>query len=373
MFAPTHRLLDRLTLGDKSRVELRQLLGDLHRLEAHAAERRMAILAELDSLDDGGLDAASEARTVTHRSARLAKRDAAMAGALAQLPAAADALAAGQITVEHVEKLADAVRETSPEEASELVGVAEAIPADLFAKRTTKWLGARRSRETTEERHERQRAERELLVWNNEGGAGSLVVHGQMDNATGRDFAAALQAKVDALWLADGGRDGSPDEVRSPAQRRLDALVELVLGQADAVRHVKHMVHIVVTAETGQAEYLDGMPVPEGHLAHLDVETAQVVGHVFDGEGRPLWLGRRRRLASVDQWLHLIVRDRGCTDCDAGPEHCAAHHDIEWTAEGGPTDVDNLELKCRGDHTLAHRGQRRRLDPTRADRRSRAA
>jgi hypothetical protein len=370
MFTPAHCQLDQLTLGDKSRAELRQLLRDLHRLEAHAAERRMAVLAELDSLDDGGLDAAAEARTVTHRSARGAKRDAATAGALAQLPAAAGALAAGQITVEHVEKLADAARETSPEEASQLVSVAEQIPADLFAKRTTEWLGSRRSREAVEERHERQRAERELVVWNNEGGGGPLLVHGQMDNATGRDFEAALQAKVDALWLADGGRDGSPNEVRSPAQRRLDALVELVLGHADGARHVKHMVHIVVTAETGEAEFLDGTPVPDDYLAHLDAETAQVAGHVFDGTGRPLWLGRRRRLASVDQWLHLVVRDRGCTDCDAGPHHCEAHHDIEWTPHGGTTDVDNLELKCHTDHTLTHQ---RRGTHRGAERRPRAA
>lgn len=368
MFSPTHAQLDQLTLGDRSRVELRQLLGDLHRLESHVAERRLAVMAELDSLHDGGLDAADEARAVTHRSARSAARDAGTAGALAQLPAAADALAAGQITIEHAEKLADAVRETSPEEADELIGVAEQVPADLFAKRATRWLGAHRSRQAVEERHERQRAERELVVWNDEGGTGSLMIHGQMDNATGRDFEAALQAKVDEMWTVDGGRDGSPNDVRSPAQRRLDALVELVLGQAGGNRHVKHMVHVVVTAETGDAEFLDGTPVPADYFIDLDAETAQIVGHVFNGNGRPLWLGRRRRLASVDQWLHLIVRDRGCTDCDAGPAHCDAHHDLEWTADCGPTDVDNLKLECHADHALIHQRRGGRRDALRKPR-----
>lgn len=372
MFSATHHQLAGLTLGDRSRQELRRLLDDLHRLESHVAERRLAVLAELDSLGDGGLDAAAEARTVTHRSARGAARDTVTASALAQLPEAAGALASGQITVEHAEKLADAVRETSPEEAKELVCVAEQTPADLFAKRTNRWLGARRSRDDIEDRHERQRAERELVVWNDEGGAGSLLLHGRMDNATGRDFEAALQAKVDALWQADGGQDGSPDQVRTPAQRRVDALIELVLGHdaAEGFRHVKHMVHVVVTAETGHTEFLDGTPVPPSYVAHLDPETAQIVGHVCDGKGRPLWLGRRRRLASVDQWLHLIVRDRGCTDCGAEPAHTAAHHIAEWTRDQGPTDADNLELKCHTDHGLVHRG---RQGPRGPDRKPRAA
>jgi len=357
MFSPTHAQLKALTLGDKSRMQLRELLTDLHRLESHAAERRLAVLAELNGLDDGGLDAAAEARTVTHRSARGAKRDAETAGALAQLPAAADALASGKITVEHAERLAEAVHETSPEEAIELVGVAEQVPADMFAKRANRWLGERRDRHAVEDRHERQRAERELSVWNEGGDGGSLLLHGQMDNASGRAFLAALQAKVDALWQADGGRDGSPDDTRSPTQRRLDALVELVTGEhaSGDLRHVKHMVHVVVTAETGHAEFLDGEPVPDSFLAHLDTETTQAVGHVFDGKGRPLWLGRRRRLASVDQWLHLIVRDRGCTDCGTDPAHTEAHHVSEWS-RGDGTDVDNLELKCHTDHGLAHHG-----------------
>ena len=354
-----------------SRAELRRLLGDLHRLESHATERRLAVMAELNALGDGGLDAAAEARTVMHRSARGAQRDAATAGALAQLPVAADALASGQITIEHAEHLADAALETSPEEATELVAMAEQIPADIFAKRTNQWLGARRSRDAVEDRHARQRADRELSAWNEGGAGGPLLLHGQMDNATGRAFLAALQAKVDVLWQADGGRDGTPDEIRSPAQRRLDALVEFVTGEQgnDDLRHVKHMVHLVVTAETGHTEFLDGEPVPTTFLALLDEETTQIIGHVFDGNGRPLWLGRRRRLASVDQWLHLIVRDRGCADCGADPALSEAHHVAEWS-NNGPTDADNLELKCHTDHRLAHHGG---SEVCSADRRPRAA
>ena len=150
------------------------------------------------------------------------------------------------------------------------------MPADVFAKRTNKWLGDRRSREATDERHARQRAARELTTWNEGGDDGSLVLHGQMDNATGREFRAALEAKVEELWRADGGRDGSPNDVRSPSQRRLDALVELVLKGDAASRPVTHMLHLVITAETGHVEFLDGTPVPIEYLQHLDADTAQI-------------------------------------------------------------------------------------------------
>ena len=136
------------------------------------------------------------------------------------------------------------------------------------------------------------------------------------------------------------------------------------------------MVHIVVSLPAGTAEYLDGSPVPSEVLASLG-DDALLVGHLFDGAGQPLWLGRTRRLASDAQWLSRIVTDRGCTDCGAAPDRCQMHHVAEWE-HGGPSDVDNFELKCHTDHGLAHRGthadrRRRRTSPDRRRHRSEAA
>ena len=41
----------------------------------------------------------------------------------------------------------------------------------------------------------------------------------------------AVDNRTDALWRADGGRDGKPDQIRTSAQRRADAIFELITGR----------------------------------------------------------------------------------------------------------------------------------------------
>ena len=78
---------------------------------------------------------------------------------------------------------------------------------------------------------------------------------------------------------------------------------------------------------------------------------------VFDHHGRPLHLGRERRLASADQRLALIAADGGCTrpGCDAPASRCAVHHVEDW-AKGGRTDIDHLALACDACHALINDG-----------------
>lgn len=75
---------------------------------------------------------------------------------------------------------------------------------------------------------------------------------------------------------------------------------------------------------------------------------------IFDGTGRPLWLGRSKRLASGDQRIVLHARDRGCTrpGCTVSGYHTQAHHLTDW-ARGHPTDIDNLALACGPDNRMA--------------------
>jgi hypothetical protein len=74
--------------------------------------------------------------------------------------------------------------------------------------------------------------------------------------------------------------------------------------------------------------------------------------------GRPLHLGRRRRLASADQRLALIAADGGCTSpgCIIPADQCQIHH-VRPHAHGGRTDMDNLTLVCDSDHTGVHPGR----------------
>ena len=79
---------------------------------------------------------------------------------------------------------------------------------------------------------------------------------------------------------------------------------------------------------------------------------------LFDkASGRPLWLGRTKRIATADQRIILHATDRGCTrpGCDAPGYRCQVHHVDEW-ATGGSTNIDKLTLACPADHTLFDQG-----------------
>jgi hypothetical protein len=53
----------------------------------------------------------------------------------------------------------------------------------------------------------------------------------------------------------------------------------------------------------------------------------------------------------------LTVRDGGCRfpSCDRPVAWCDAHHLRHWL-HGGPTDLGNLLLLCRGHHHAVHEG-----------------
>ncbi|MBY4035650.1 DUF222 domain-containing protein [Rhodococcus fascians] len=78
---------------------------------------------------------------------------------------------------------------------------------------------------------------------------------------------------------------------------------------------------------------------------------------IFDDNGRALYLGRSKRIASADQRIVLIARDRGCSfpSCTRPATWCQAHHLDDWV-EGGPTDIDSLTFGCDMHHALVGTG-----------------
>lgn len=326
----------------------------------------MAHKATLDSLGDAGADSAVVGRSVGRRSERQAKKDMVTARGLAEMPALAESLAEGRLNVEHAAIVADAAEQVTPEVAEALVKTAEAMPADLFARKAREFVGKHTSATETEERHAKQRARR--AGWHKTHGDGSVEIHARFDKATGEQVLAAWRRRTDRMWHEDGGRNGSPDDGRTHAQRRADALAELICKEpADGPVHPKHQVHIVWNLDEPSATWLDGTPLPDSVLMQLG-PSADVIGHLFDGAGHTFWQGRRKRLATEAQWRALIVATRGCNRCGATIDRCQAHHLHEWL-DGGGTDLPNLELLCHTCHGHAHRGSRG--DPRRRRRRQR--
>jgi hypothetical protein len=80
---------------------------------------------------------------------------------------------------------------------------------------------------------------------------------------------------------------------------------------------------------------------------------------LFDGvTGRALWLGRTKRIANADQRIVLHNKDRGCTfpNCTAPGYASQVHHaTLDW-ADGGSTNIDDLDFGCGPHNRLVKKG-----------------
>ncbi|MFI6431289.1 HNH endonuclease signature motif containing protein [Rhodococcus oryzae] len=160
---------------------------------------------------------------------------------------------------------------------------------------------------------------------------------------------------------AAAGRD-----TRTAAQRNHDAFKEALralLGSGVLGSHRGLPVTTIVTMTIDQLEQQTGVvTTASGGIVPIRdaltmAERAHPVLVLFDHNGRPLHLGRSKRLATADQRLALIAADRGCTrpGCDAPATMTAVHHVHDWS-KGGTTDIAALTLGCDGCHALIHDG-----------------
>lgn len=185
---------------------------------------------------------------------------------------------------------------------------------------------------------------------------GMVRIDGNLDPESGKVVLQAIRALVEPTLL-------DADDERSLPQRRADALVEVCAG------HLAHGVartsggtrpHVTLTVAP---EALRGEPAEPCELDETVVTPATarriacdaaVTEIVTDGN-TVLDAGRTRRTVPGAIRKALEFRDGGCVHpgCNAPPGWCDAHHIIHW-ADGGPTALDNLELRCRRHHRRAH-------------------
>ena len=106
--------------------------------------------------------------------------------------------------------------------------------------------------------------------------------------------------------------------------------------------------------EWARCEIAGTGPIPLRELERLSC-GADIFGVIFDGDGQPLWHGRRVRTVTDAQWRVLVARDRHCVLCEAAPNWCEAHHLVPWQApHRGSTNIDNLALLCTRCHHELH-------------------
>jgi len=192
---------------------------------------------------------------------------------------------------------------------------------------------------------------------------GSVSFHGTLDAVGGEKFQTSIESVQQASRPAG-------DE-RSRARQAGDALVQLcdnalASGSLPVLRG--HKPHVVVTIDLG-----DLMDTTTGAGAGRTgfggiISAAKARWLACDGnvtrivigpEGKPLDLGRSKRLFPPHLRRAVEVRDRHCVfaGCDAPSHWCDLHPLVHWI-DDGDTSLENSALLCERHHTKIHHGFR---------------
>lgn len=157
-----------------------------------------------------------------------------------------------------------------------------------------------------------------------------------------------------------------PADDRTATQRRHDALEDLATSFLETTNtrttggekpHIN--VHCDIDALQGEPgglhETTAGQVLPVEAVRQLACD-ASVTRIVFDAESEILDVGRKTRVIPAALRRAVIARVRHCqhSGCRRDATWCDVHHLVHW-ADGGETDLANLELLCRYHHTLRHR------------------
>ncbi|MFT3898716.1 MAG: DUF222 domain-containing protein [Gordonia sp. (in: high G+C Gram-positive bacteria)] len=158
----------------------------------------------------------------------------------------------------------------------------------------------------------------------------------------------------DRQALADAAiRDG-----RSTAQRNHDALergLDWILGHGALGPPARLPAELVITVDEadlarrgGVAVTATGTMVPVCDLVKIAADATPWLEVFARGTRQVLDLFRGARIASKNQRLALLGRDRGCTRplCTAPFSRTQAHHATRDWADGGNTNIGDLTLAC---------------------------
>jgi len=366
--SPLSAVIDGLVARDLTASPVSSLADDLVELHRQLARLQGQIARRVAALDsftagqvEGHVTTASwlrDACLTTHEYAADLVRTARVLDAR---PACAAALQTGSISYPHARVLTSTFADLPVDchDSAESILLEAAQKMDPGRLRTV----AVRLRETINRDHaqrssNRDHARRRLHVSRTLDGM--VALDGLLDPEAGGIVLSALMPLSRPLC---------PDDTRTPAQRRADALVEmadhtLATGDLPTVASYRPTINVTISLESLRKE--PGTPGGELDWAgDITAETARRIGCdatvrriILGPDSQPLDVGRTKRLVTTAQRTALAVRDRGCTwsGCTRPPWHCDAHHVTAWI-DGGDTNLDNLRLLCRTHHRRTHESE----------------
>jgi hypothetical protein len=359
------------SLGD----EIIALCGVMHRAE----HRLLELIRRLDALHPWNDVMPSCAHWLNYHCGIdlvTAREKVRIARALTDLPAVAEAFAAGRLSYSKVRAI---TRIATPDNERALIDFARATTATHVEQ----YVRAQRQADRLAEARVAYASYRQRTFNCHTDDDGSLVFDGRLPAEQGALLLRALERAVD--WLFHGtepapapggahrphGHDDAP--VRSAAVRRADALAVLAerflaappaaddaLNTADRVQLTIHasaealLEHAAIDAD--DPPHIEDGPVLAPDVVRRLACDSAIVRVLETGAGEPLDVGRKTRVIPPGLRRALKRRDRGCRfpGC-ANRRFVDGHHIVHW-ADGGETKLDNLVLLCRHHHRLLHEG-----------------
>jgi hypothetical protein len=221
------------------------------------------------------------------------------------------------------------------------------------------------------------RARKRDFTIGRQGPDGMSTISGQITP----ELRATLEA-VNSKWAAPGMCNpddetpcvkGKPSEAqvkadrRTRGQRQHDALLAMsrnTLCSGELGSHHGLPVTVVVSTTLKELESGAGIAVTSGGTRMPMTDLVRLASHafhylvIFDHLGRVLDLGRTKRIASPDQRIVLLNKDRGCTfpGCTVPRFLTEVHHaECDW-AEDGVTNINDLTLACGPHNRLVKPG-----------------
>jgi hypothetical protein len=350
-------------------------LDAAHREVSGAQRRMLALIAEADrreSWRDTGAHGLAHWLSMRYGiSWWKASRWVHAAHALDHLPAIAEALACGRLSLDAVVEL---TRFAMPDDEAGLVEWAETVSPGAIRDRADLW--AKQDRDDVVDAQE----SRTLSWWWFDEGR-RFALEAELPGAQGAVVANAIQAMARRTPVMPG------EEAWSMGARRADALLALCSagGPEDSDArgvHVTPRTHVaprttrqledarhpedarrptvVVHARlegllngAGGAE-LEGVPAIPVDAARRLLCDARIQTVVEDRSGNAIGVGRTRREPAPWMVRQIRYRDRECRFPACGARRFTEAHHIRWWRHGGRTDLDNLVLICSFHHRLVH-------------------
>jgi hypothetical protein len=352
--------------GPQLRDRTRDLVEQRNRIDAELARTVRVGDSTKAYAGDGQKTAASWLRGHCRLSKAAASQAVRNGRALEQLPAVEEQHAAGRLTADQVDAIAQI---TSPKYAGLIAAQGGTVGA--VGEVLTRFAVDRSHEDLTRLVHQvLQRLDQdgpepdpteERFLTMVKHADGSVTGRFHLDAVGGEKVQAALEAHRQA--------DRPAGDERTLGQQQADALVQwadntLAAGTAPLLRRNRPQVAVKVTSEdlaepaTGKGAATLGFGgILSAAKARQIACDAELRRYLIDPDGELLDLGRSQRLVTPALRTAVELRDEACVfaGCDGPAWWCDVHHVVHWLF-GGETSLENSALLCERHHTQVHHG-----------------